>query len=269
MRSSYMSYVTIALAITVLLGACSLLETSSSTSNGVTPSIESSDCANTLDEKPLPRLTLSADPGSTTIDLQPGQTHDFRLGTVVCCVLIESVEACVTWSLHPTEGASINADSGAFAVDATTADGSVFTVTANVENGRRVVSIEVYIYTTEGSPLIGTWTEIAQFICDSSEEVVPEENIGELVFEGDGTFSVTWIPLEVRYDYWGMYNFDLDDGTLDLSIKGSNYVPDDVDASGSFSIDEQGYLILTDMWLGSAPQATSKVSCGHRFQRRT
>jgi len=200
-----------------------------------------------------------------TVEMQPGEMHAFSLGLVECCYFFERVGACATWSVDPAEGASIDSHTGVFDLDATTPSGTVFTVSADVQNGRRVVSIEVHVFTPDANPLVGIWSEEAQFACDTGEEVVPEQRIGELRFRADGTFGVTWIPFEVYVDYWGTYDYDLGQGTVDLDITGGNYTPDDVDDSGLFSFDEQGRLILSDMWLGNPHEGTGSAHCGHRF----
>jgi hypothetical protein len=216
----------------------------------------------TLDEETLKDLRLSFD---QNVQLQPGETHAFSLGVVECCYFFTPVEASATWSVEPAEGASIDPNTGVFTVAPETPAGTVFTVSADVENGRRVVSVEVHVFTPEANPFVGHWGEEAQFVCDSEEEVPPEEPIRELAFQADGTFSVTWMPFEVYEDYWGTYEYDLVEGTLDLVVSGGNYVPDDVDGSGSFSFDEQGRLVLPDIWLGSRHGGTAPTNCGHRF----
>jgi len=215
-----------------------------------------------LDEDTLNRLTLSM---NKTAQMRPGGTANFTLGVVECCYFFEPVETSATWSVDPTDGASIDSHTGTFTVHPATPHGSVFTVSANVENGRRIVTIEVHVYTPEENPLAGIRTEEVQFGCGTEEEIVPEEPIGELRFRADGTFSVTWAPFEIYQDYWGTYEYDPAQGTLDLVVTGGNYIPDDVDGTGLFSFDEEGRLILSDMWLGSPHDATGPANCGHRF----
>lgn len=119
---------------------------------------------------------------------------------------------------------------------------------------------------SEDNPLArGYWKEEAQFACNTGEEVSPERPIQELLFEADGTFSVTWTPFERYRDYWGEYSYDTGQGTLDLTVTGGNNVPPDVDGSGTFAFDTQGRLILTDIWLGSFSDQATSANCGHRF----
>jgi hypothetical protein len=221
-------------------------------------------CGDILDEDTLNRLRLSMDP---SIEMRPGETREFSVGVVECCYVFEPVDACVTWSVDPADGATIDADTGRFAVAPDTLSGEVFTVSADVEEGRRLVSVEVYVYTPEADPLVGIWQEQAQLACGTFEDLEPEERIGELRFSADGTFSVTWTPFEIYEDYWGSYQYAAEEGSLELTIEGGNYVPDDVDGSGTCLIDEQGHLLLKDMWLGSPYGSSSVTHCGHRFVR--
>jgi hypothetical protein len=246
-RSSRISLMVLLMMISITTTACSL-----GFLGGKEP----------LDEETLNNLTLSFD---QNVQMQPGETHSFSLGVVECCYFFEPVEASATWSVEPAEGASIDPSTGVLTVDPDTPDGSVFTVSADVENGRRVVSVEVHVFTAEENPFVGNWREETQFACGTEGEVLPEELIQELAFRADGTFSVTWMPFEIYYDYWGTYEYDLVEGTLDLVISGGNYVPDDMDGSGFFSFDEQGRLTLHDMWLGRWQEATGPANCDHRF----
>jgi len=221
-------------------------------------------CRRGLDEDTLSRLSLVM---GHTLAMQPGETWEFSPGTVECCYVFEPVDACATWSVSPTDGATIDPTTGVFTVDPETPSGAVFTVTADVENGRRLVSADVHVYTSEANPLFGTWGEEAQFSCETGEEVVPEERIGELAFGADGEFSVTWFPFEIYKDYWGTYTFDLSQGTIELTGAEGNYVPEGLDGSGSWFIDEEGRLVLRDMWLGAPHGVSRVVNCGHRFTR--
>jgi hypothetical protein len=221
-------------------------------------------CRHSLDQETLERLTLSMEP---TLQMKPGDKREFSLGVVECCYVFEPVDTCVTWSLSPEIGATIDSETGVFVVDPSTPSGETFTVTADVEEGRRLVSIDVYVYTPEDNPLVGNWREEVQFECGTWQELTPEEPIGELQFRADGSFSVTWMPFEIYRDYWGSYRFDLEDGALYLATSGGNYVPEDVDGSGSWEIDEEGRLVLSDMWLGTPHGGSETVNCGHRFVR--
>lgn len=220
------------------------------------------ECPNVLDEDTLSELQLSLMPG---IEMRPGETRNMSVGTTECCVYFQPVDACVTWSVEPGEAATISSD-GELSIDSSTPHGTVLTVTADVENGRRLVSTAVYVYDLAQNPLVGIWHEAAQLDCGNGQEVVPNQPIEELKFFADGRVSVTWMPFEVYVDYWGTYTF-AGDGSIELTITSGNYVPDDLDGTGRYAIDENGQLLLQDLWLGSPLDGGDVAHCGHRFVR--
>ncbi len=217
-----------------------------------------------LDDETLQRLTLSLE---KSIQLKPGDTYTFSVGTMECCVYFKPLAVDVDWSVIPSDGASIDPQTGVFSVDADTPAGSKYTVTGNVLDGRATPSIDVYIYTRETSPLVGTWGEKEQLACDTGQARTPQMAIEELIFKADQTFSVTWMPFEIYKDYWGTYTYDPVSQALSLEIGGGNYVPDDFAGKGKAHIDEQGRLILDGIWLGSRNGETSLKACGHSFVR--
>ncbi|MBN2503308.1 MAG: hypothetical protein JXB38_21200 [Anaerolineales bacterium] len=221
-----------------------------------------SDCGPTLDQETLDNLALDM---SNTVQVMPGESHQFNLGVVECCYVFTEVDACADWTVTPMEGASISAD-GLLTVAADATNGSVYTVSADVEDGRRVVDIEVHVFDPQENPLVGLWREQGQYTCADGEYVVPAEKIGELEFRADGRFYVTWQPFELYRDYWGTYTFDLAAGTLALNVEGGNHVPEETDLEGRFSIDADGKLVLEDMWLGYPPFAELSQNCGYLFQ---
>lgn len=114
------------------------------------------------------------------------------------------------------------------------------------------------------SPIVGTWREAAQIECGSGREVPPDEPIQELRFFADGKVDVTWMPFETYVDYWGTYRL-AEDGSIELDITGGNYVPEDIDGQGRYVLDQEGQLILEELWLGSPMVGAQTVNCGHRF----
>ena len=220
-------------------------------------------CQNELSEEDIGNLTISL---MDHIAMQAGGESTLSVGTVECCVYVEPVDACVDWSISPSEGASID-ENGVVKIDEGVDHGSVFNVEANVEDGRRTLEIPIYIIDVEQNPLYGRWSEHTQISCDTGEEVAPEFSIAELYFYASGKFDVTWDPFEAYRDYWGGYTYNQEQGTLLLNVEGGNYVPTDIDGEGTFSIDENGDLHLESIWLGSSVNTEATAQCGHIFRR--
>ncbi|MCY0987841.1 hypothetical protein OV203_11950 [Nannocystis sp. ILAH1] len=217
---------------------------------------------------PLPEETVNAlgfNVFGQSYEAKPGAMLDLSVGAIECCYIKQTVEACVTYSVSPAEGATINAV-GALTIAGDVAPGTVFTVTADVEAGRKVLTTEVFVYTPETNPFVGIWHEVAQLPCGGGAEVAPEQAIQELWFRASGEVQVTWSPFEVYFDYWSDYTYDLQTGDLTITPTGGNYVPADVEGVGKFSI-EGSQLVLEDMWLGSPQNGMTPANCGHRFER--
>jgi len=251
-------------ATQTVVAATSNLETlpASTPTPGLTPTLTFPLTPATRDiNEPLRRFVLSFD---SSVQLQPGEQYQFRVGDIRCCYFFDPLDVKAVWSVSPSSGAKID-QNGLFTVDENTPSGSVFRVTADINNGQATSGIDVYIYRTEDNPLIGTWREDAQIACGSELPVTPDHLIGELRFRADGSFSVTWYPFEVYTDYDGKYQYDMQNGGLELTIEYGNYIPGDVDTSGSFSIDGENRLILKDLWLGSWQGSSNPAQCGHRF----
>lgn len=220
-------------------------------------------CPTPLDDATLAELTTSilGQPG-----IQPGESRTLQLGVVECCYTFEPVAACAIWSVRPGDPATIDPATGQLVVDATANDGDVIVATADVEQGRRLVTTDLHVYTPEANPLYGIWRETAQLACGSYAEVTPEHTINELWFRAGDELAVTWYPFEVYVDYWGSYDHDLATGELAITVTGGNYVPTDIDPAGTFDVDGDR-LTLRDLYLGSYRDSSDPARCGHIFER--
>ena len=81
--------------------------------------------------------------------------------------------------------------------------------------------------------------------------------VGELEFQPENRFSVTFLPFETYRDYWGTYSFDPATKQLRLTVEGGNFVPPGLDLEGEAELTD-GRLRLKDIFLGSrngAPQS--------------
>jgi hypothetical protein len=250
--------------LAVILAACGHDEAPSSFD--AAPPDAGDACATPLDDETLANLTHSFW-AAPVIEIQPGQMRDVELGTIGLGGGFDPVATCATWSIAPAgAGATIDAATGAITVEAGTASGTTFVVTADVESGRKTITADVFVYTQAAMPWRGVWREMAQYTCGAGTEVPPRETINEIYFWADGTLWVTWTPFEVYVDYWGTYAFASGPGTLAITADGGNYVPSDIDADGTYTLNGNE-LVLTDMWLGSPQGSTQPARCGHKLTR--
>lgn len=221
-------------------------------------------CDAPLDQETLDALELTGNGVGkmlATATAHPGETVDFDLGVFECCYEMIVVDACASFTIEPAEGATIDAETGVVTVDPSTPHGTTFTITADVEDGRRELSAELFVWTEAGNPIAGLYTEESQLACEGGERE-PEQVMGEVAFFPDQRFGVTWTPFEVYVDYWGTYVIDAEAGTLELTVEGGNFVPDDVDPVGTFRFDGDR-LFLEDMFLGTPSGGVAAPACGH------
>ncbi len=214
-----------------------------------------------LDEDTLKNLAISGHQGGQA---QPGSRLELRLGTNECCYYFNPVPARARWSVEPQEGASIEARSGVLTIDPDVENGTTYTVTADVENGRRVLTVTILVYTKQANPLVGTWREASTIDCSTQQVSAAQDGLDELVFKADGTYLATFIPFEIYHDYWGSYSFDLEQGTLSLTADSGNFIPENLDLEGQFEIAADGALWLRGIWLGRHDPAP-EPGCGHVF----
>jgi hypothetical protein len=177
---------------------------------------------------------------------------------------LEPIEACTVWSVSGDPGATID-DTGLLTIAETVEPGTIVTVQANVEDGRRILETMVTVYVPIDSPIVGYWREVEQISCASGDPVEAVPAIEELIFRDTGDFSVTWLPFETYVDYWGTWTHDPRTGALDLAVTGGNYVPEDLDGTGIASVND-ARLFLEEMWLGRSNDGPHPVMCGQIFE---
>ena len=213
-------------------------------------------------------IYASANPRTAWLLQVPvGGSLNLFLGYEGCCYFVEEVPGMqLRWTVEPAGNAQIDPETGVLTVD-DTADAAPLTVTVTSANGLSKSSL-VSVYDPAANPLVGIWREEARLDCQTGAFNADTAQIAEFILTADGRLSVSWEEFEVYVDYVGTYTFDLASGALHLSGQNLNYMPPDFDGDGRFSIDEQGRLILRDIWLGTAPYGGDTPACGHRFVRQ-
>ncbi len=173
------------------------------------------------------------------------------------------VRACAKWTVTPAALATV--DTHGRVVIGAGAAGKTLTVTAQLANGR-VLTTTIAVTKADLAPLVGNWKEDARQTCGGTQWITPEKAIRELHVGANGTFTVTWTPFESYVDYEGTFTWDASTGAMTLKPTKVNYLPSDVVAKGTATI-EGGKLVLRGLWLGSAKGATEKPPCAQRFQK--
>ena len=117
--------------------------------------------------------------------------------------------------------------------------------------------------------LVGRWRQSSWSLCTpvprlGAEEIDPP--IGELVFDADGGFSVTWVPFEVYHDYRGTFTTDVRAGAIELKRGQGNFTPSDFDGHGSFEVNGD-VLVLRDVWFGTKTAKRKPDVCALTFAR--
>ena len=134
------------------------------------------------------------------------------------------LKASVTWSMEtPVKGISID-KSGMLTVDADIPHGTIATILADVEHGRRKLSGKVYVFHPDENPLIGTWHVDTRVACGESREIKAAET-NPLTLRGyNWSFHASqefWVgraqSIAARTMLAGSYKLDLKSAKIELT----------------------------------------------------
>ena len=187
-------------------------------------------------------------------DLEVGQAHQFSLFAFQCCVVARPIKAPAFWSMEAQKGATINAKSGLFTLDADVPRGTEFDIVADVDSGAQTLIHTVRAFSTEVNPLLGRWGG-----AESGE-------MGELLLQGGGQFAASWQMLEDHIDLFGTYVIDAENsttGTVEFTQSAERIETPGFQGTGSFNIDAYGTLTLQ----GICPDNDGEPKCTHRLVR--
>lgn len=169
-------------------------------------------------------------------------------------------EGCTTdWQVSHPEMVTVAPDLRSLHVTESAVAGTTVTVSYTAEGKR--VSAAIRIVGKDELVITGRRSGAADERCPAAERV------GELEFRDNGSFAVTYQPFERYVDYWGTYSFDPATGALEMKTAGGNFIPRDLDLSGTAAFDAEGRLVLSGVHLGSRngfPQPPPE-GCTYRF----
>ncbi len=123
-------------------------------------------------------------------------------------------------------------------------------------------------------PFQDWWQERSSISCQDESETAGR--IAEIIF-CQGRFGVTWTPFETYVDYWGDYTLDPETNELTMNVTGGNFIPDDTDLQGTAEFQDDGSVLLRDIYLGTRNADTVPTdnadtpigpACGHILESR-
>ena len=139
--------------------------------------------------------------------------------------------ACLTGlEVVPSEAAEISVNAhGEYEIEVTDAVPIGTEVDVRGQYKGRTVRSRFTVFRRDEAPLTGYWRQNDEG-CDSRSV------IQELVFNADGSFSVTWEPFEVYKDYWGKFTYNDETGQLDLDVETGNFIAQGI-SSGTIRLE--------------------------------
>jgi hypothetical protein len=178
---------------------------------------------------------------------------------------VQRPDACVEWSVEPSSAAGVDRSTGTITVAPDAKHNTSFLVHAKIP-GMSEISATFSVFDRKQNPLVGRWHQEGFPVCAGEKPPVTEP-IEEFDITADGTFTVTWHPFETYVDYWGAYEHNATNGAIRMKVDGGNFVPADFNGKGRFSVDAQGELTLSQVWLGSRNAPRKPRSCVYHFKK--
>lgn len=130
--------------------------------------------------------------------------------------------------------------------------------------GARTVRTRFRIAPAEGPVLTGFWSQ-ESVDCHGP---VPRDPLRELRFNSDGKFAVTFVPFEVRQDYWGSVEFDPAAGRIGFVVDRGNTVPSGLMLKGAARVEGDNQLMLDGVYFGGLDVPPPADGCSYVFRRR-
>lgn len=129
--------------------------------------------------------------------------------------------------------------------------------------GARTVRTRFRIAPAEGPVLTGFWSQ-ASVDCGGP---IPRDPLRELRFNSDGHFAITFVPFEVRQDYWGSVEFDPAAGRIGFVVDRGNTVPAGLMLKGQARVEGDNRLFMDGVYFGGLDAAPA-AGCSYVFQKR-
>ncbi|KQY75281.1 hypothetical protein [Brevundimonas sp. Root1423] len=128
----------------------------------------------------------------------------------------------------------------------------------------RTVRTRFRIAPADGPVLTGFWSQTSV----DCHGPVPRDPLRELRFNSDGKFAVTFVPFEVRQDYWGAVEFDPAAGRIGFSVDRGNTVPADLMLKGTVRVEGDNQLLIDGVYFGGLDVPPPVEGCSYAFRKR-
>lgn len=129
--------------------------------------------------------------------------------------------------------------------------------------GTRTVRTRFRVAPAEGPVLTGFWSQTSV----DCHGPVPREPLRELRFNSDGGFGITFVPFEVRQDYWGSVEFDPAAGRIGFVVDRGNDVPAGLMLKGAARVEGETRLIMNGVYFGGLDVPPAE-GCSYVFEKR-
>ncbi|RZJ44374.1 MAG: hypothetical protein EON87_10090 [Brevundimonas sp.] len=157
---------------------------------------------------------------------------------------------------------TIDAERGKIVIAPEATPGRDVEITGTV--GDRTVRTRFRIAPAEGPVLTGFWSQ-ESVDCHGP---VPRDPLRELRFSSDGKFAVTFVPFEVRQDYWGAVEFDPAARRIGFVVERGNTVPTHLMLEGQARVEGENRLFLDGVYFGGLDVPPPAEGCRYVFRKR-
>ncbi len=129
--------------------------------------------------------------------------------------------------------------------------------------GAQALQARFRVAPAEGPVLTGFWSQEA-VDCGGP---APAEPLRELRFGDDDRYAVTFVPFEVRQDYWGPVVFDPAAGRIIFAVEHGNLPMTELKLDGRAAFEGEDRLVLEGVYFGGLETAPP-AGCRYVFRRR-
>lgn len=214
-------------------------------------------------DEPLPCPVYEEDPVSLNLALAPARPggeltisantglHGMIAVPLTCLADLEASDPAVV----------IDAPARRVRIAESARPGSEIRIRARI--GAQALQARFRVAPVQGPVLTGFWSQ-ETVDCGGP---VPAEPLRELRFADDDRFAVTFVPFEIRQDYWGPVAFDPADGRIAFTVESSNMPLLQLKLDGRAAFEGEGRLVLEDVYFGGLDAAPA-AGCRYVFRRR-